>query len=115
MRSPFYSFNPQVFIHFCLAGCFEGFPIAIVEAMLHGKPVICSRIGGLPEIIEDNKTGLLFEPGNTKDLADKINFLWQKPDLCKKMGKAGQIKAQPGQLPRPLLAAGQILPGADPW
>ena len=45
------------------------------EAMLHGKPVICSRIGGLPEIVDDGVTGLLFEPGNAEDLAEKIRYL----------------------------------------
>lgn len=73
--------------------CFEGFPMVVVEAMLHGKAVICSRIGGLPEIVEDGKTGLLFEPGNVKELADKIQYLWDRPDLCREMGQAGREKA----------------------
>jgi glycosyltransferase involved in cell wall biosynthesis len=72
---------------------FEAFPIVLVEAMLNGKPVVCSRIGGLPEIVEDGVTGLLFEPGNAKDLADKIRYLWDRPDLCTKMGRAGREKA----------------------
>jgi len=73
--------------------CFEGFPMVVVEAMLHGKAVICSRIGGLPEIVEDGKTGLLFEPGNAKELAEKIRYLWERPSLCLKMGEAGREKA----------------------
>jgi glycosyltransferase involved in cell wall biosynthesis len=72
---------------------FEGFPMVLVEAMLRGKPVICSRIGGLPEIVDHDKTGLLFEPGNAVDLAAKIRFLWDRPDLCTQMGKAGRAKA----------------------
>lgn len=75
------------------ATCFEGFPIVFAEAMLYGKPVICSRIGGLPEIVEDGKTGLLFEPGNAEDLASKIRYLWDRPDLCHKMGQEGRKKA----------------------
>lgn len=73
--------------------CFEGFPMMVLEAMVHGKPVICSRIGGLPEIVDDGVTGLLFEPGNADDLADKIRYLWARPDACRQMGKAGRQKA----------------------
>lgn len=73
--------------------CFEGFPMAIVEAMVHGKPVIAPRIGGIPEIVDDGETGLLFEPGNTQELADKIRYLWGRPDSCQEMGQAGREKA----------------------
>jgi len=73
--------------------CFEGFPMTIAEAMVRGKPVVCSRIGGLPEIVDDGVTGLLFKPGNAEDLAEKIRFLWDRPDLCRKMGQAGREKA----------------------
>lgn len=72
---------------------YETFGLTIVEAMLHGKPVIASRIGGVPEIVEDGVTGLLFEPGNAEDLAEKIRYLWARPDLCRKMGEAGREKA----------------------
>lgn len=71
---------------------FETFPLVIGEAMSNGIPVIASRIGGLPEIIEDGITGLLFEPGNAKDLASKIRILWDDPDLCRKMGEASYEK-----------------------
>lgn len=73
--------------------CFEGFPTVLVEAMLHGKPVICSRIGGLSEIVEDGVTGLLFEPGNAQDLSAKIAQLWEHPELARQMGRAGRAKA----------------------
>jgi glycosyltransferase involved in cell wall biosynthesis len=73
--------------------CYEGFPMVLVEAMLQGRPVIASRIGGISEIIEDNITGLLFEAGNAEDLAGKIQYLWDNPELCRKMGRAGREKA----------------------
>ena len=72
---------------------FEGFPMTIAEAMVRGKPVVCSRIGGLPEIVDDAVTGLLCEPGNADNLAEKIRYLWDRPDLCRKMGQAGGEKA----------------------
>jgi len=73
--------------------CYESFGLPLVEAALRSKPVICSRIGALPEIVEDGVTGLLFEPGNADNLAEKIDYLWQRPDLCRQMGQAGREKA----------------------
>lgn len=71
---------------------FEGCPAVILEAMSHGMPVIASRIGGLPEFVEDGVTGLLFEPGNADELAQKIRWLWENPDRCHQMGEAGRQK-----------------------
>jgi glycosyltransferase involved in cell wall biosynthesis len=72
---------------------FENCPLVISEAMSHGLPVIASRIGGLPEIVEDEVTGLLFEPKNPEDLANKMRLLWENPSLCRQMGLAGREKA----------------------
>jgi glycosyltransferase involved in cell wall biosynthesis len=72
--------------------CFEGFPLVLAEAMSHGLPVIASRIGGLSDIVEDEVTGLLFEPGNADDLAQKMDYLWKRPDLCRQLGQAGRAK-----------------------
>jgi len=71
---------------------YEGFPMALAEAMLHRKPVIAPRLGGFPEIVDDGRTGLLFEPGNVEDLACKIQTLWNDPQLCREMGEAGYQK-----------------------
>ena len=46
--------------------CFEGFPVSLAQAMLYGKPVVAPRIGGIPEIVDEGVTGLLFEPGNAR-------------------------------------------------
>lgn len=73
--------------------CFEMMPIVLIEAMSYGLPVIASDIGGLPEIVDDEVTGLLFEPGNGEDLANRIKRLWSDPDLCRRMGQAGRAKA----------------------
>ena len=71
---------------------YEGFPSVILEAMLHAKPVICSNVGGIPEIVQDGVTGLLFEPANPLDLSRKIRLLWDRPDLCRQMGQAALQK-----------------------
>lgn len=73
---------------------FEGFPNVIAHAMAYGKPIIASRIGAIPELVDDGVTGLLFEPGHVKELAAKIKYLKDRPDICRKMGKAGLEKAK---------------------
>src|SRR5208282_2316005 len=71
---------------------YEMSPLSIVEAMLQKKPVICSRVGGLQEIVEDGVTGLLFAPGDQADLSKKIQYLWQRPEICRSMGEAARKK-----------------------
>jgi len=73
--------------------CYEGFPTVLPQAMLRSKPVVCSRLGGLSEIVEDGRTGLLTEAGNPADLAEKIERLWSDPPQCHRMGAAGREKA----------------------
>jgi glycosyltransferase involved in cell wall biosynthesis len=55
---------------------YEGFPMVIVEAYAYGTPVVASRIGSLDEIVEEGVTGVKFEPGNPRDLSDKVDALW---------------------------------------
>jgi glycosyltransferase involved in cell wall biosynthesis len=74
--------------------CYEMFPLVILEAMAYGVPVIAANIGGIPEIIEDGKSGLLFEPGNPEDLARKMKYLWENPDLSREMGQKGCDRAR---------------------
>jgi glycosyltransferase involved in cell wall biosynthesis len=73
---------------------FEGFPNTIAQAMAYAKPVVATRIGAAPEIVEDGVTGLLAEPGDAVDLAEKIHFLWERPEACAAMGASGRRKAQ---------------------
>jgi glycosyltransferase involved in cell wall biosynthesis len=62
--------------------------------MAMGKPVIASAIGGIPEQVEDGKTGFLFAMGNAEDLVHKMVFLAQNGELKKKMGEAAREKAE---------------------
>ena len=73
--------------------CYEGMPASILEAMSHGKPVVAPRQGGIPEIVEDGGTGLLFEPGNARDLAERIRTLYDDPARCRTLGTAGRARA----------------------
>lgn len=72
---------------------FEQFPMVVLEAMGRALPVIGSRIGALPEIIEDGRTGSTFEPGDARDLVRQVRRLWDDPQLCRQMGIAGRRKA----------------------
>ena len=72
---------------------FEGCPLVILEAMASGLPVIASRIGGLPELVDEGRTGLLFEPGNATDLAEKMQTLWTDSALCTELGARGRERA----------------------
>lgn len=65
----------------------EPFPRAGVEAMSRGKPLIGSRVGGIPELIGDGETGYLVSPGQPTELADKLRTLASDPDLLESMGR----------------------------
>ncbi|GAB7386690.1 glycosyltransferase [Bacillaceae bacterium] len=85
---------------FCLAsktgpdGDQEGIPNALVEAMASGLPVVATRHSGIPELVIHKKTGLLAEPGNAKDLADKIKKLLKKPHLWRKFAKKARERVK---------------------
>ncbi len=69
---------------------YENAPYSILESYSAEKAVIGSRIGGIPEMIRENKTGLIFEAGNKKDLAKKINYLIIHSEKAIQMGKNGK-------------------------
>ena len=62
-------------------------PIAVTEAFACGVPVVASRLGAMAEIIEDGRTGLLFEAGNVEDLANKVRWLFEHPEKAETMGR----------------------------
>ena len=64
-----------------------------IEAFIHGKPVIASKIGGIPEIIENDKNGLLFTPGNVKEIQEHILKYWNNPEQVISHGKNAYNKA----------------------
>jgi glycosyltransferase involved in cell wall biosynthesis len=66
---------------------YENFPRTIVEAYASGLPVIASRIGALAELVSEGETGLLFRPGDSGDLAEKMAWALANPDLMAEMGR----------------------------
>ncbi len=63
---------------------YENAPVVIHEAYYSGIPVIASRLGGMAEYVRDNETGLLFETGNSDDLAVQINRMIENPSLVER-------------------------------
>jgi glycosyltransferase involved in cell wall biosynthesis len=70
----------------------ESFGIVLLEAWLHGKPVIGARAGALESVIQDGKDGLLVEPGNYTELATTIEFLLANPEVNAGLGSNGREK-----------------------
>jgi glycosyltransferase involved in cell wall biosynthesis len=74
---------------------YENYPFSGLEAMAYGKPVVASRLGGLPEIVEENKTGFLFEPFNSGQLSEKINILFGLDEqTLKSLGTSARKKVE---------------------
>ena len=67
--------------------CYEGFPRTLVEAFASSLPVIASRLGSLPELVSEGVTGMLFDPGNASDLANKLDWAIQHPLEMARMGR----------------------------
>jgi len=68
----------------------EGFGLAAIEAMDAGVPVVASRLGGLPEVVDDGRTGLLVPPGEPAALAAAVGSLLDRPELRRVMGAEGR-------------------------
>lgn len=75
---------------FVLPSFFEGLPLALLEAMAAGKPVVATAIGGTDEAVVDGETGLLVPPGNPSALAGAIRRMLDNPDLASTLAAAGQ-------------------------
>lgn len=74
---------------------YENASISILESFAFGKPVVGSRIGGIPEMVEEGLNGYLFEPGNVDDLKDKLELMLSKPNKdIEQMGKAARDKVE---------------------
>jgi glycosyltransferase involved in cell wall biosynthesis len=72
----------------------EGMPMSVIEAMSHGLPVVCTPVGGLSELIHEDETGLLVEPGDVPALTEQILRLLRDPEFANSLGRAGQALVQ---------------------
>lgn len=73
-------------------GQMEGIPVTLMEAMASGKPVVAPNLSGIPELVEDGVTGLLFEPGNAGQLAAAVRWLLTEPALGQRLAQQGHSK-----------------------
>ena len=70
---------------------YETFGLSIIEAFACGVPVIASNLGAMSELVEDGRTGLLFRPGDSTDLAEKIAWAWNHPEIMEKLGRNARL------------------------
>src|SRR5512133_785952 len=73
----------------------EGTPVSVIEALAAGRPVVATRVGGVPDVVRDGEDGFLVEAGATDDLADRLGRLARDPDLRARMGRKGRERVLP--------------------
>jgi glycosyltransferase involved in cell wall biosynthesis len=71
----------------------EGFGVACLEAMAHGRPVVASAVGGLLDLVVDGETGIHVLPGDVAALRSALERLLGDPELRRQMGEAGRLRA----------------------
>ena len=78
----------------CCPSLREGFGVACLEAMAHGRPVVASAVGGLLDLVDDGVTGLLVPPGDVRALREALDRLLGDPGLRARMGAAARERAR---------------------
>jgi len=73
---------------------YENFPFTVLESLAAGVPVVASNLGSLPHIVEDGRSGLLFRPGDSQDLRQKLVWLAAYPKQSLAMGRYGRMTAE---------------------
>jgi glycosyltransferase involved in cell wall biosynthesis len=73
----------------------EGTPVSAIEALAAGRPVVATRVGGVPDVVRDGEDGFLVEAGATDELADRLARLARDPALRDQMGKQGRERVLP--------------------
>lgn len=74
--------------------CFENSPLTVFEAFAQGKPVVGSRMGGIPELVSEGESGLIFEAGDAVEFAERMLTLWNDPGLAREMGRAARDRVE---------------------
>ena len=79
---------------FVLPSLSEGIPMALLEAMAACRAIVASRVGGVPEIVEDGVEGFLVEPMDVNGLVERCGQLIESPELARKMGEQGRKRVE---------------------
>ena len=77
---------------FVLSSISEGISITLLEAMAHGLPIVATNVGGTPEVVVHDDTGLLVPPRDPDALADAIVWMIQHPFERRVMGRRGRLR-----------------------
>ncbi len=89
--APFYS----AFDALILPSSNEGTPVSAIEALAAGRPVVATRVGGVPDVVRDGEDGFLVDAGDTDELADRLEQLARDPALRERMGEQGRERVLP--------------------
>jgi glycosyltransferase involved in cell wall biosynthesis len=73
----------------------EGTPVSAIEALASGRPVVATRVGGVPDVVRDGQDGFLVESGDVEQLAERLAQLARDPELRDQMGRAGRARVLP--------------------
>jgi glycosyltransferase involved in cell wall biosynthesis len=84
--APFYA----AFDALVLPSANEGTPVSAIEALASGKPVVATRVGGVPDVVRDGVDGFLVDPGDVEALGDRLADLARDPERARSMGEAGR-------------------------
>lgn len=79
---------------FALSSIAEGTPVTILEAMATGLPVVATRVGGIPEVVQQGRTGMLVPSGDAQALADALALYVCQPDIAREHGGAGRAATE---------------------
>lgn len=74
----------------------ESFGMGVLETMSYGKPILTTNVGGIPEFMQNGKTGFLFKTGDTNGFAKKLLEIYKNPELLKSLGQNAQERALTG-------------------
>lgn len=88
--TPFYS-GIDLFV---MPSLWEGMPVALLEALSYGIPVVATRVSGIPEVVTDGAEGFLVEPANPQQIATRILELLDNPEKRVEMGMRGKARAE---------------------
>jgi len=89
--APFYA----AFDAMILPSINEGTPVSAIEALAAGRPVVATRVGGVPDVVREGEDGFLVEPGDVDALAERLARLAADPELRERLGAAGRTRVVP--------------------
>lgn len=94
---------------FTLPSHAENLPFSLLEAMAMGLPVVTTPVGGIPEVVEEGRSGYLIQPGNEQELAERILRLLKNPLLREELGRNARLRMQENYSPEKIAQQWELL------